>query len=193
MKVYLIRHGRTTANEQWLYAGFTDVELSEGGKTDLADMALQKKYPDVSNLKIYTSGLKRTEQTLNILFGDKEHTALESFKEMNFGDFENRSYEMMKNDPAYIKWCEGDNLKNVCPNGESGFQMAERVFTALHKLLDKKADCLVVCHGGPIAAIMLTLFHEEGKNWYDYQPKNGEGYEIEFIDKKPVSYKKIPE
>jgi len=193
MKIYLIRHGKTTANEQWLYSGFSDVLLSKNGIEELKQKANSKVYPNASNLKVYTSGLIRTEQTLNILFGDIEHTALPAFKEMNFGDFENRSYQMMKNDPDYIKWCEGENLNNVCPNGESGMQMAKRVIDGLNHLINKDEDCLVICHGGPIAAIVLSLFPDDNKNWYSYQPGNGEGYEIEFINKKPVSIKKIPE
>jgi len=193
MKVYLIRHGRTIGNEQWLYCGVTDTPLSEGGKEDLRLMVQEKKYPDITGLKVYTSCLSRTEQTLEIIYGKVEHEKLSAFNEMNFGDFENKSYEMMKDDPAYIKWCQGENLKNVCPNGESGLQMGERVLAALKELVEKDEDCVIVCHGGPIAAISMSFFEKEGTTWFGYQPKNGEGYEIEFIDKKPVSIKNIPE
>ncbi|MBR4078576.1 MAG: phosphoglycerate mutase family protein, partial [Christensenellaceae bacterium] len=31
MKLYLIRHGRTMANEKWLYCGSTDIPLSDNG------------------------------------------------------------------------------------------------------------------------------------------------------------------
>lgn len=193
MKVYLIRHGRTTGNEQWLYCGITDTLLSEGGKEDLKKMVQEKKYPDITGLKVYTSCLTRTEQTLEIIFGKVEHTKLPAFNEMNFGDFENRSYEMMKDDPDFIKWCQGENIKNVCPNGESGMQMAERVLEGLNQLVEKDEDCVVICHGGPIAAIYMSLFPKEYTTWFGCQPKNGEGYVIEFLDKKPVSIKNIPE
>ena len=36
MIIYLIRHGRTEANEKWLYCGSTDLSLSEKGREELA-------------------------------------------------------------------------------------------------------------------------------------------------------------
>ena len=35
MSIYLIRHGRTEANEKWLYCGSTDLSLSEKGRKEL--------------------------------------------------------------------------------------------------------------------------------------------------------------
>ncbi len=87
MKVYLIRHGKTIANEQWLYCGQTDVPLTESGIEELKEKKERGGYPDIEGFKVYTSGLKRTEQTLEILFGDVEHTALPEMMEINYGDF----------------------------------------------------------------------------------------------------------
>ncbi len=193
MKLYLIRHGRTLANEQWLYCGFLDSPLSEGGIEELKQRRLAGGYPDLSGLKVYTSGMTRTEQTLFYLFGDVSHEVLPAFKEMNFGNFEGRSYEQMKEDPDYVKWCQGDNLANVCPGGESGCQMADRVFAALDRLLEEDIDCLIVSHGGPISSVFMRYFPDEAEYWYKIQPKNGEGYLFEFEDKKASSYTKIPE
>lgn len=192
MKVYLIRHGRTTGNENFLYCGWDDTPLSEGGIEQLKEMVNTKEYPSLFGLKVYTSGLTRTEQTLKIIYGDVEHTVLEDFKEMYFGDFEGKSYEQMKDDEAFQKWCEGDNLANVCPNGESAYQMANRVLNALAKLVEANEDCLIVCHGGPIAAIAMYFFPDDEKEWFNYQPSNGEGYVIEFINGKADNIKRIP-
>ncbi len=193
MKLYLIRHGRTPANESWQYCGFLDVPLSEGGAAELRERRAAGGYPALSGLKIYTSGMLRTEQTLSALFGEVPHETLPEFKEMNFGIFEGRSYEEMKEDPAYIQWCEGDNLANVCPGGESGNQMAERVYRALDRLLEQGSDCLIVSHGGPISAVFMRYFPKDAEYWYKIQPKNGEGYLFEFEEKNAISYTKIPE
>ena len=37
MKMILIRHGKTEANEKHLYCGSTDLPLSEGGKSELTE------------------------------------------------------------------------------------------------------------------------------------------------------------
>ena len=62
-KLYLIRHGRTEANEKWLYCGATDLTLSESGKKDL-----EKVHCEIPGNPLFmTSGMKRTEETLKIL------------------------------------------------------------------------------------------------------------------------------
>ena len=45
-------------------------------------------------------------------------------------------------------------------------------------LMMDEEDLAVICHGGPIAAVMAYLFPEEEKNRYQWQPRNGEGYLI---------------
>lgn len=46
LKVYLIRHGKTEANEKHLYCGKTDISLSERGKKELYDIKSTVKYPE---------------------------------------------------------------------------------------------------------------------------------------------------
>ena len=44
MTIYLIRHGRTEANEKWLYCGWTDLPLSDGGRAQLRELADEGGY-----------------------------------------------------------------------------------------------------------------------------------------------------
>ncbi len=179
MKLILIRHGKTEANEKHLYCGSTDLPLSEGGKSELTERKNTVKYPSIDGFRILTSGMRRCEETLAILFGDIPHDTDTAFREMDFGAFEMRSYEEMKNDPDYIAWITGDNEANVTPGGESGNLMTERVIDGLNCLMDDGRDILLVTHGGVIAAIMAHLFTMEGKNRYEWQPKPGGGYMID--------------
>ena len=189
----LIRHGRTEANEKWLYCGSTDLSLMEAGREELLDLRRNARYPSASGLRFATSGMRRTDETLAILFGEVERTALPAFREMDFGVFEMRSYEAMKEDPEYQAWITGDNTANVCPGGESGAIMEARVLEAWREL-EKGPDTLLVTHGGPIAAILAYLFPEEGKNRYEWQPKNGQGFLLEREDEaSPWRYQAIPE
>ena len=179
MILVLIRHGRTAANEKHLYCGSTDIILSEAGRTELEVLKGIQKYPDISGIRIITSGKKRCNETLTVLFGDVPFEEDPDLSEMDFGAFEMRSYEEMKNDPDYIAWITGDNESNVAPGGESGTRMTERVHRSLRRLIDKGEDALVVTHGGVIAAIMAELFPEENKNRYEWQPEPGKGYVID--------------
>ena len=170
MTIYLIRHGKTEANEKHLYCGSTDLPLSDAGKEDLEQL-----HYDIKNLRFLTSGMKRTNETLRILFGEVPYEVDPRFREVDFGIFEMHSYEELKDRPDYQTWLTGDNDANIPPNGESGVQMKERVLNAFSGI---KEDTCIITHGGVIAAIMEHLFPEENKNRYQWQPKNGCGYII---------------
>jgi len=191
MKVYLLRHGRTEGNEKKLYYGKTDLPLSKGGIEGLLDLKNHSDYTVCKNTLFYTSGMKRAEESFEILFGNLPHTQLSSFFEMNFGDFEGFSYEELKNNADYIKWCQGDNLTNICPNGESYMIMQKRVLAAFFELCQQNKDFLLLFHGGPISVIMAKLFTKEEKNLWQWQPLNGKGYEIT-IDNGNYSYENYP-
>lgn len=174
-RIYLIRHGNTEANECHLYCGSTDLPLSERGKDAL--QTLKSGYSGIQNVRFMTSGMLRTEQTLEILFGNVPHCCEPAFREMDFGAFEMRSYEQLKDVPEYQQWITGDNEANLTPNGESGMLMKARVMKAFEAL--QGADTVLVTHGGVIAAIMEHLFPQESKNRYQWQPKPGYGYMID--------------
>ena len=170
MTIYLIRHGKTEANEKHLYCGSTDLPLSTTGTEELQSIRYE-----IKNVRFLTSGMKRTNETLQIIFGDVPYEAEPRFREVDFGIFEMHSYEELKDTPEYQTWLTGDNEKNIPPQGESGTQMKKRVLQAFSEITD---DTCIITHGGVIAAIMEHLFPEEGKNRYDWQPKPGCGYVI---------------
>lgn len=173
-ELYLIRHGRTEANEKWLYCGSTDLYLSESGANELENI----KYIVPEDAIFITSGMNRTEQTLEILFGNVVHKIDRRFREVDFGLFEMKSYESLKNQADYQAWISGDNEKNVPPNGESGEQMKKRVREALEDLFQETRPVVLVTHGGVIASIMEHLYPTEYKNRYQWQPRPGHGYVI---------------
>lgn len=175
--IYLIRHGRTEANERHLYCGSTDLPLSQTGAAELAE----KRYV-VGDARFVTSGMLRTEQTLELLFGAVAHDADLRFREVDFGDFEMRSYEELKENDDYQRWLTGDNEANVPPNGESGVMMTQRVISGFQDLAAGEGVRVLITHGGVIAAIMAHLFPQEGKHRYGWQPKPGCGYRLEQED-----------
>lgn len=179
MTIYFIRHGKTEANQRSLYCGSTDLPLSGAGRAELRDL-----HYCIENVRFITSGMARTDETLQILFGDVPFDIDPRFREMDFGIFEMRGYEELKDTPAYQAWISGDNETNVPPDGESGAQMARRVLEALAEI---REDSAVITHGGCIAAIMGNLFPDEKKNRYQWQPENGRGYVI-----RGDEYEEIP-
>ena len=179
MTIYLIRHGKTEANDKRLYCGSTDLPLSEKGRKELSQL-----HYEIKNVRFLTSGMKRTNETLKILFGEVPFDTDSRFREVDFGSFEMHSYKQLKDTPEYQTWLTGDNEANVPPGGESGMQMKTRVMQAFSEIQE---DTCLITHGGVIAAIMENLFPEEKKNRYEWQPPNGCGYMI-----KDHAYQSIP-
>ena len=169
--LYLIRHGKTEANLQHRYCGSTDLPLSEIGRRELSEL-----HYGIKDVRFVISGMRRTEETLKLLFGDVEYETEPAFKEIDFGVFEMGCYEELKDREDYRVWLTGDNMRNVPPGGESGEQMTQRVLRALPQLLDR--DTVLITHGGVIAAIMDCLFPQEGKTRYEWQPVPGHGYAV---------------
>ena len=63
--LYLIRHGKTEANLQHRYCGSTDLPLSEIGRRELSEL-----HYGIEDVRFVISGMRRTEETLKLLFGD---------------------------------------------------------------------------------------------------------------------------
>ena len=188
MKLVLIRHGKTAANEKRLYCGRTDIGLSESGAEELMLKKQEIDYPSKRGMTVLTSEMRRCEETLRIIYGRTKHRVDARFREMDLGVFEMHSYEELKDRADYIEWISGDNESNVVPGGESGKLMAERVVTALNELIAAGRDTVLITHGGVIAAIMSKCFPEECKNRYEWQPGAGEGYIVEIDPDRGNSY-----
>ena len=187
MILVLLRHGRTQANEAHLYCGSTDLSLSENGRAELEERKRKVRYPSMEGLRICTSGMQRTNETLKILYGVEPEDILPQLAEMDFGSFEMHSYNELKEDPEYLKWILDETGTIPAKTGESRRQFHDRVCTCIDSL---DRDSLIVTHGGVITAIMTYLFPEEHKGFYDWQPDCGCGY---LIDTRLHTYTKIGE
>lgn len=187
-RLILLRHGITEANRLHRYCGSTDLPLDPQALAEFRATRAGLVYPDPAGFRILTSGMARTEETLLELYGPLPHGVERDFREIDFGAFENKTYEELKDDPAYQAWLTGDNEKNVCPGGESGAQMTARVLAALNRL---EADTLLVTHGGVIAAIMAHLFPAQNRNRYQWQPRPFYGYAITWTA-DGAEYQEIP-
>ena len=174
MTIYLIRHGKTPANEQRLYCGKTDISLSEAGRAALTGIS----YDVPKGSRYITSGMRRTSETLEILFGNVPCEQVPEFQEMDFGRFEMHSYEQLKEDQDYLAWITGDNDANLTPGGESGVLMKNRVLAAFDRISGEDRNTVIITHGGVIAVIMEYLFPAEQKSRYQWQSTFGSGYRL---------------
>jgi len=188
MEIHIIRHGKTMANEKRLYCGHTDLPLSETGVSQLDGF----EYPQNIDL-FFTSGLLRTQQTIEKIYGPVTTEAIPQLAEFNFGQFEMKSYEDLKEQPDYQAWITDETGLVSCPSGENKQEFMKRILAGYDTLFEKskQANAVVLAtHGGVIASIMDYLFPGIC-NFYEWQPQPGCGYTLRYADDKLCSYKKI--
>lgn len=173
MEFILVRHGKTEYNERRQYCGALDPDLSDLGQQELersdAKPFLREHAPDM----VFCSPMKRTLQTAAILLDGKEVplVAVPELREIDFGDFEGRSYEDMKDDPAYTAWLD-TNCEGPIPGGDFPDMFRDDVAVCFESLLETCRTegverALVVSHGGVLGTI-LERFAEPEKHWYEY-------------------------
>ena len=182
MKLTLLRHGETEGSQKNLYYGAADIPALPKSLEALQQKALTGVYPTAEHY--YVSGMTRTIQTLQAIYGDVAYTVLPGLREMDFGDFEMKSYAELKDDPAFQTWCQ-DAEHNACPHGESAPQVLERSLRAIQPVLDAGEDTVCVIHGGVTSGLMMHWF---GGTRYDYSPAPGTGFQAIFRDGKPEGY-----
>lgn len=188
-KLILVRHGLTRGNLERLYYGSTDLPLSGEGVRQLLSRKAAGGYPDAHGMLVVTSGMLRTEQTLEAIWGEIPHERWPDLREMDFGAFEMHGYAELKDRADYQAWLAGEMEKNKTPGGESMLDAQRRVLSGLQKMQAQERDVLAVVHGGTIVSIMQSLFPNAGKNFYEWVPQPGYGYEIDMIRRE---YRMIP-
>ena len=170
--IYLIRHGKTPGNEEKKYIGVTDESLSGRGREEI----LAKKYPKTDI--IFSSPMKRCLETASLIYPGSAVIVEEDFRETDFGEFEGKSYDELKNDPSYLKWIESGGT-TAFSGGEDRKSVCVRVMKAFRKALShikEEETAVFIVHGGTIMTIISELFNSD---FYDHQVKNGMGYFFE--------------
>ena len=177
--LYLLRHGKTMANENKLYCGFTNIPLSNLGKEELLILKEKINYPKAD--KYFTSGALRANDTIGILYENKDFEEVKGFFEYNFGDFEMKSYEELKDNKDYINWITDKSLNFKCPGGESKAEYRNRIkdeFINFIERVKRENSVLLISHGGTIGTI-LEEFYDKSKSFYEWQPSYGRGYKLD--------------
>ena len=141
-QLILIRHGKTEGNIKRKYIGRRiDEPLMPIEKQALEDLRIAFKKREGFNWgrAVYVSSpMKRCKETLEALFKGVSYRECQGLLEMDFGDFEGKSYEDLKDNEVYKAWLLSGGEK-AFPNGESREEFAERTFKSFKQIL-KETD-----------------------------------------------------
>ena len=157
--VYLVRHGRTPANEKGILAGRTKgVFLDELGVLQAETLA--KTLENIEFKKIIVSPMERCQQTAKILNqSSKKPTKpnIESgISECDYGDWSNKKLSALRKKPLWINIQERPSVVEF-PNGEKMSNMLDRMKTTIFENAQKlknEENLLVVSHGDPIRSFI---------------------------------------
>ena len=173
MEFILVRHGKTEYNERRQYCGALDPDLSDLGRQELEHSAIKTYLEEHTPDMVFCSPMQRTLQTAAILLDDRDVplVAVPELREIDFGDFEGRSYEEMKDDPAYTAWLD-TNCEGPIPGGDFPESFRDDVEVCFESLMEtcrteRVERALIVSHGGVLSTI-LERFAEPEKHWYEY-------------------------
>ncbi|MDR9796227.1 histidine phosphatase family protein [Aeribacillus pallidus] len=172
--VTLIRHGLTEANMQKRYIGWTDEPLSHEGKKALQSLAFPSE-PDL----LFTSDLRRAAETARIIYPNKPYAVLKELREINFGEWEMKCYQELKEDDRYRNWLR-EFWRFPPPNGEAYEVFSKRVKKGWEKIIKhfssmEVVHIAVITNGGVIREL-LYRYSFSRKSYLEWQIKHGAFY-----------------
>lgn len=196
--LYLIRHGITEGTANRLFYGSTDMPLSAEGRTQVAKLRDAGVYPDAEGAHCFTSGMKRTEETFRIIYGDRKHEVIPELREVDLGSLEMTTFEEAMKHEGTRRWMNGEVDSFAFPGGDDRAGFEERVGRAADFLRtlglggsDRCMRVIVVSHGAVITTAMNMFFPEDKEHYWKWIPDPGYGYEIDFDDRAVTGYRKI--
>ena len=176
MELILIRHAATQGNLERRFIGTTDLPILPEG-AELA-RAVAPSLPAVDRL--YVSPLRRCSQTARLLWPQVPMTVVPELRETDFGPFEGKNHQELKDNPLYQAWITAPDPARI-PVGESAEQVVERAGAGLRFLLQDAAAhgydrVAAVSHGGTIMALLAAFGAPPRENLYDWMCPNCGGF-----------------
>lgn len=154
MRIYLIRHGETDWNVAHRYQGHTDTPLNANGRRQ--GLALEEQLRSEPIRAVYASDLSRTMTFATLIFPRLSINRLATLREINFGEWEGRTYEELIGDAqnGFQEWLAHPET-GVIPQGEVFSDMVSRVTTAFdHIRTHHVDDVAIVTHAGVIKVLL---------------------------------------
>ncbi len=150
-----IRHGRTEWNKAGRLTGRSDISLAPEGRLEISTRRLPARF---AQAQWHTSPLRRTRETATLL-GHHEARIEPCLIEMDFGVFEGRTLESLRQDPALdMAAMEDQGLDFQPPDGESPRLVRQRLQPFLDCLHRAGGLHIAVAHKSVIRAIMADAY-----------------------------------
>lgn len=177
--IHFIRHGAIDETLAGRYIGTTDAELSDRGKMDLRRLDHEARYPGTQ--VVFSSPLKRCTQTCSILYPEMTPLTIANLTECNFGEWEGKTADELKDNEDFQKWLAGDTSVKP-PRGESNADFTRRVCLMFESMVEGliktgTTESVIVTHGGVIMTLLAVYGLPQAKP-FEWVTDNGCGYSV---------------
>lgn len=190
----LVRHGATADNLAGRYAGKrSNAPLCAQGAAALERLRESNRLAAEPGA-LLVSPSRRCVETARVLFPNAPYELAHDLEEIDFGEFEGKTYQELSGSPEYQKWIDS-NGRRPFPGGESLDAFVARSYGAFAKAVaENRANppVVLVCHGGSVMAILSRL---TGREYFSFQVPPAEGFEVtvevDGEDVRFISYRRV--
>ncbi|MDO8552179.1 MAG: histidine phosphatase family protein [bacterium] len=184
--VHIARHGKTEWNSLRIYQGTYDSPLTHNGKEDAEKIA--ESLADKKIVHVFTSPLGRAKRTAEIIV-DKLNvpiSTIPSFIEMNFGIFQQKPQEQIKElfDDFFTNRNNNAHYKLFVPypSGESYFDVYQRILFDIMRILVTYDNFAIVGHESVNRMIRGIITGKNLTEMVNARQKNNELIAIELSE-----------
>jgi broad specificity phosphatase PhoE len=169
-RVLLIRHGATTLSAEDRFAGSTDVELSELGRSQAR--SLGERLASQRLAAVYASPMKRVLETARLVAAPQglEPIVRDGLREIDHGHWEGltRAEVERRFRVEYETW-EEDPFTFAPEQGESGVAVLARALPVLREIVTSNAGKIVavVSHKATIRLLLSSVLGIDARGYRD--------------------------
>ncbi len=170
-RLVLVRHGKTRANFEGRFQGWSGELLSPEGVEEVLEM--RERIWRIPFAAAFASDLPRAVQTARLLLDGKRTKLILSpeLREVNFGLAEGLTFsELQSSFPEVARAILSRDPKVSFPQGEGLSDLLLRARSFLRRLRGREGDILIVAHDGSLRALLCLLLRLPPSFWFDLSP-----------------------
>ena len=169
-RLFLVRHGATSATQEDRFSGSTSAELSEEGRWQAARLGERLSGQNIA--AVYSSPLSRAVDTARIIAGHcrLEPVTRDGLREIGHGHWEGLKREDVERQfgAEYAMW-EADPFTFAPAGGESGVAVLARALPVIRDIVATHhgSQVLVVSHKATLRLVLSSLLGFDPRGYRD--------------------------